>query len=98
MTKRYYVTGNYSKYVKPGAKRIEASTDDKDVLVTAFKNNEEIVLVFVNNSNAEKQFSLSEEKEILISVTDKDNNLKESVIGAKDVTLTPKSVTTVVIK
>lgn len=98
MTKRYYVTGNYSKYVKPGSKRIEATTDDKDVLVTAFKRDEKITLVIVNNSDNEKLFSLPEEKEILISVTDKDNNLKESVTNKRDITLTPKSVTTVVIK
>ena len=98
MTKRYYVTGNYSKYVKPGSKRIEATTDDKDVLVTAFKRDEKITLVIVNNSDNEKRFSLPEEKEILISVTDKDNNLKESVTNKRDITLTPKSVTTVVIK
>lgn len=98
ITKRYYVTGNYSKYVRPGAKRIEASTDDKDVLVTAFKTDEETVLVLVNNSAEEKQFSLPEKKEILVSLTDKDSNLKESVIESEDVRLTPKSVTTVVIK
>lgn len=98
ITKRYYVTGNYTKYVKPGAKRIEATTDDKDVLVTAFKSDEETVLVLVNNSQDEKQFSLPEEKEVLVSVTDKDINLKESVMQANNIKLTPRSVTTVVIK
>jgi len=98
ITKRYYVTGNYSKYIRPGAKRIEASADDKDVLVTAFKTDEETVLVLVNNSDSEKHFSLPTEKEILVSVTDKDSNLKESVVWPDDVKLTPKSVTTVVIK
>ena len=98
VTKRYYVTGNYSKYVKPGAKRIEAVTDDKDVLVTAFKTAEETVLVVINNSNSEKQFSLPQAKEIMISVTDKDSNLKESTVGCEDIKLTARSVTTVVIK
>ena len=98
MTKRYYVTGNYSKYLKPGDKRIEASSDDEDVLVTAFKNDNHTVLVIVNNSCEEKSLSLPEAKELLISVTDKDSNLKESVIDSKDVTITPRSVTTVVIK
>ena len=98
MTKRYYVTGNYSKYIKSGAKRIEATTDDKEVLVTAFKNDRETVLVLVNNSKDGKHFSLPEEKEVLISITDKDNNLKERVAKTGDISLTPKSVTTVVIK
>ncbi len=98
MTKRYYVTGNFSKYIKPGAKRIHASTDDEEVLVTAFKNGEEIVLVLINNSDNEKIFSLPYKKDVLLSVTDKDNNLKESNVTASKISLSPKSVTTVVIK
>ena len=99
ITKRYYATGNYSKYIKPGSKRIEAMTDDENVLVTAFKNVGEIVLVLVNNSAEEKSFSLPWcNKEILISVTDENSNLKESTLSAENILLTPKSVTTVVIK
>lgn len=98
ITKRYYVTGNFSKYIKPGSKRIDAETDDENVLVTAFKNENETVLVLINNSNDEKEFSLPYGKEFLISVTDGNNNLKESVTESGDVKLTPESVTTVVIK
>ena len=98
ITKRYYVTGNFSKYIKPGSKRIEAQTDDENVLVTAFKNESETVLVFINNSNEEKAFSLPYGKEFLVSVTDENNNLNESVTESKDINLTSKSVTTVVIK
>jgi O-glycosyl hydrolase len=98
ITKRYYVTGNFSKYIKPGSKRIEAETDDENVLVIAFKNESETVLVFINNSNEEKEFSLPYGKELLVSVTDENNNLKESVTESLEVKLTPKSVTTVVIK
>ena len=98
ITKRYYVTGNYTKYVKPGAKRIEVSTDDSDVLVTAFKDETQVVLILVNNSGEKKEFSLPEGKDILISVTDENNNLNERVADSSCVSLTPKSVTTVVMK
>ena len=98
MTKRYYVTGNFSKYIKAGSRRIEASTNDNDVNVTAFKNDSEVVLVFVNNSAEEKAFVLPFGAEFLISVTDESNSLKESVTACADVTLSAKSVTTVVIK
>ena len=98
ITKRYYATGNFSKYIKPGSKRIEARTDDENVLVTAFKNESEAVLVFINNSGDEKELSLPCGNEFLVSVTDENNNLKESVAEGKDIRLTPKSVTTVVIK
>lgn len=98
MTKRYYVTGNFSKYIKPGSRRIEAITNDESVNVTAFKNEAETVLVFVNNSCDKKEFSLPYGNEFLVSVTDESNSLKESVTTCADITLTAKSVTTVVIK
>ncbi|MBR5442076.1 MAG: glycoside hydrolase family 30 protein [Clostridia bacterium] len=98
LTKRYYVTGNYTRYVKPGSRRIEAHIDDNDVLVTAFKNNGEIILVVVNNGECEKEIELPEYNDILISVTDKDNSLAERTADSSQIRLTPKSVTTVVLK
>jgi O-glycosyl hydrolase len=97
ITKRYYVTGNFTKYIKPGSKRIEAKSDDKDVLVVAFKDSERTTVVLINNSDEEKSVSLPFEKEILISVTDKDNNLTESRVKTDKLNITSKSVTTMVI-
>lgn len=98
MTKRYYVTGNYTKFVKPGAKRIEAASDDKDVLVTAFKQDGETVLVIVNNSESEKSFSLPVQNDVILCVTDKYSDLKTLTVKPDSISLTPKSVTTVVMK
>lgn len=98
MTKRYYVTGNFSKYVKTGSKRIEVSSDDRDVLVVAFKKDTETVIILINNSENEKLATLPVEKELLVAVTDKVSNLTETKIKSKNIRITPKSVTTVVIK
>lgn len=98
ITKRYYVTGNFSKYIKGGSKRIEVSSDDKNVLMVAFKNDDETVIILINNTEDEKEFSLPFEKDVLISVTDKNSNLKETKVNSKNICITPKSVTTVVIK
>ncbi len=97
LTKRYYATGNFTKYIKPGSKRIEAQVDDSSLLVTAFKNENEIVLVVINNSTQAKNISLPFNKEALISVTNEMENLKEGKVVADNITLTPRSVTTVVI-
>lgn len=96
ITKRYYVTGNYTKYLSRGAKRIDAVCDDEDVLLTAFKDNGRIVLVAVNKSQAEKTISMPEEKSYLVSITDENNNLTEKQIVARELKLTPRSVTTIV--
>jgi len=98
ITKRYYVTGNFSKYIKGGSKRIEVSSDDKNVLMVAFKKDDETVIILINNTEDEKEFSLPFEKDVLISVTDKNSNLKETKVNSKNISITPKSVTTVVIK
>ncbi len=98
ITKRYYVTGNFSKYIKSGSKRIKVQSGDENLLATAFKNDEEIVLVIINNSNEEKEITLPFGKEFLISVTDENNNLNERVTELSEVKITAKSVTTVVIK
>ncbi len=97
ITKRYYVTGNFSKYIRTGAQRIEAQSDDSDVLVTAFKQGNETVLVVINNSDKEKDVSLPTENEILLSVTDKNHSLFESKVSPREVKISPKSVTTMVI-
>ncbi len=98
MTKRYYVTGNFSKYVKYGSKRIEATTDDEDVLAVAFKKENETVIILINNAENEKEFSLPFENDVLVVVTDKNHDLNETKRSSKNIQITPKSVTTVVIK
>ena len=96
ITKRYYVTGNYTKYVERGAKRIEASTDDNDLLLTAFENDGKVTLIVVNKSQKEKTISIPTDKTVLVSVTDKDNNLTETESETNNIILTPRSVTTIV--
>ncbi len=96
ITKRYYVTGNYTKYVERGAKRIEACTDDNDLLLTAFEKDGKVTLVAVNKSQSEKTIDLPTDGNILVSVTDKDNNLKERVSATNKIILTGRSVTTLV--
>ena len=97
ITKRYYVTGNFSKYIRPGAKRIEARSDDSDVLVTAFRQGNETVLVVINDSDEKKCVSLPTKNEVLLSVTDHNHSLSESKVSPKDIKISPKSVTTMVI-
>lgn len=55
----YYYIGHFSKYVKPGAKRIGFSRYSDELEVTAFKNpNGEIVVVVMNRNDNELTFTL----------------------------------------
>ena len=94
-TKRLYATGNFSKYIPIGAKRIDSYCDDNDVMTVAFKSERNTVLIIANFSKIEKEYSTC--RDSLVAVTDKDNNLTEKFFKANDkVIITPESVTTLV--
>ncbi len=97
LTKRYFVTGNFSKYIPFGAVRFEAESDDPSVTVLGFKKDGATYFVIVNFSKEKKKISF--DKASLLAVTDKDSDLREySVDADKEAVITPESVTTVVLR
>ena len=46
----YYVFGHFSRFIKPGAKRIIAALDDDNLLSTAFLNPDGKAVVVVLNT------------------------------------------------
>ena len=55
----YYYIGHFSKFIKPGAKRIIASPTRSQLLTTAFKNPDgTIVVVVMNDKNINTSFNL----------------------------------------
>lgn len=91
-TKRLYVTGNFSKYIPLGAKRIEAVCDDNDIMLVAFEKNGSVIVVLRNSGKTEKKYVLP--CDALVSVTDRERSLaerrfsknEEIIIGAESVT------------
>ncbi|WP_411766681.1 glycoside hydrolase family 30 protein [Winogradskyella sp. A3E31] len=55
-TPLYYVMAHFSKYIRPGAKVIEAKQSDKDLQVTAAKNPDGSIAVVVFNEGMEQKF------------------------------------------
>lgn len=97
MTKRYYVTGNFSKYIPLRSQRFEAICDDENVKVVAYKKDRKTVLVIINFSNNKKLYRTP--CDALLAVTDKENNLKEVTVKANDsVEISSESVTTIVME
>ncbi|MEE1138163.1 MAG: glycoside hydrolase [Acutalibacteraceae bacterium] len=93
MTKRYYVTGNFSKYIPYGAVRFEVKADDSDIMALGFEKDSKTVLIIINPKNIKKSFSLSQKADV--AVTDNDSNLREYT-AENEIELTPQSVTTVI--
>ncbi len=95
LTKRYYVTGNFSKYIPFGAVRFDVSCDDGDIMALGFEKDGKTVLIVINPTENSKDFSL--ECDCTAAVTDKNNNLSETRIeSGKNIIITPNSVTTVI--
>ena len=93
MTKRYYATGNFSKFIPFGAKRIEVSCDDSELMLLAFRKDEKTVLIVINETPGEKELNLNCDAKMY--VTNETDNLKEYSVS--DVAkITPKSVNTIV--
>jgi glucosylceramidase len=53
-TNSYYYIGHFSKFIKPGAKRIISSPSRSQLLTTAFKNEDGTVVVVVMNQGSSK--------------------------------------------
>lgn len=95
MTKRFYGTGNFSKYIPFGAKRIDVYCEDNDLKLIAFKYQERIILIAINDSSQDKRVELpcNQGKQI---VTSESNNLKEYSFDNNSATVTAKSINTFV--
>lgn len=98
MTKRYYATGNFSKYIPHNATRIEAKCSDSSLYLLAFEKDNKITLIVINDNDDERLISVDAVGDITVAVTDKDNDLYEYKTDSKDIVITAKSVTTIVLE
>lgn len=99
MTKRYYATGNFSKYIPFGAKRIDAKCDDDALKALAFCKDDKIIIIVINDTDEEKSVSIPnfDTKGAKIITTSSDEDLAEHEIISDNITITAKSVNTIII-
>ncbi|WP_168206851.1 glycoside hydrolase family 30 beta sandwich domain-containing protein [Lacipirellula limnantheis] len=55
LNKSYFATGQYSRFVLPGAQRIDAQSSDANVESTAYLSAEGLVVVLINNSDVNQE-------------------------------------------
>lgn len=113
LTKNLWALGHFSRFIRPGMKRIITDRNDrlsefeaaKDVMLAAFADKRSLVLVAINYSTAEKQVTLhlpgiTQIKGIktYVTTTNENNNMKRSLIHKLEEMLLPsRSITTFVI-
>ena len=100
MTKRYYVMGNFSKYVPAGSVRVDAACDDPELRLLAFKYDGGCAVIVINSTEKEKELSLPEQYSAVKSaVTDDNNDLREyDIADPGHIKITPRSVTTIILR
>lgn len=100
MTKRYYVTGNFSKYVPAGSVRVDVACDDSELRLLAFKYDDGCAVIVINSTKKEKELSLPEQYSAVKSaVTDDNNDLREyDIVDPGHIKITPRSVTTIILR
>lgn len=102
-SKIMWALGNYSRFVRPGMKRIEAKNDDDRCLVAAFKGAQnKLVFVFTNLSNDLLDIDLklsptAKYKKINSYITSQDKKLHKQPVKSL-IRLEPQSITTLVME
>lgn len=98
MTKRYYATGNFSKYLPYGAVRVGVEADDKTLKLLAFAKDGKTTVIAINDSENEKPVTLPVPPGtvVTVAVTDDTHDLAQSQTEAAPYTLSARSVTTFV--
>ncbi len=107
LPKRYYTIGNYSKYVRPGARRVDSTLiPNSDVYLSAYRNTDGKEIIVAENANVNSQtltitLKGSEETGFYAYRTSETENLdgigvSEVKDGVLTIELPPRSVTTYV--
>ena len=98
-TKRYYATGNFSKYIPRGARRVGVSSADRDLKLLAFVQDDTSVLIIINESEKDKRVSIPDcpNGGITLAVTNEKYNLCEFALqNGNDIRISAESVNTIV--
>ena len=97
-TKRYFVTGNFSKFIPSGAVRVQIGSDDPDLKLLAFEKNGKTIVIVINDTAREKSLTLPVPPgtAVTVAVTDAAHDLAQSQTETASFSLSARSVTTFV--
>lgn len=96
-----YAFKNFYRYVRPGAKVIDASSSDTEVLVLAFHHpqTQDLSIILINNSDQSKEINLNvgtEHGELTVYRTSVNENCKDiGVMTSQNIVLPAQSISTV---
>ncbi len=97
-TKRLYATGNFSRYIQPGARRIAAWSQDQELRLLAFVQGEQTVLLVINPTDQAKAVSVEpcSRGTVSLVVTDETRDLvPEELKSGGEIPIAARSVNTI---
>ena len=59
LSKMYYIVGQFSRFVRPGSRRIETTASDPSIKVSAFRTGDGVVIVAVNEQGGTQRLVFS---------------------------------------
>ncbi|MEV0380346.1 glycoside hydrolase [Nonomuraea sp. NPDC050643] len=98
VSKRLWALAAYSRFIRPGAVRLEASAADPALKVSAFRNPDGSRVVEVLNTGTAPVTWQGVRGRATAYVTDTANSLTPSAVTGRTVTLQPRALTTIVIR
>jgi len=99
VSKRLWAMAAYSRFIRPGAVRVDVQASDPALRVTAFDNADgSQVLEIINTSTSAVTTSLKGVRHgrATVYLTDNTNSLTPTALTGKSITIQPRSLTTVV--
>jgi glucosylceramidase len=98
VSKRLWAMAGYSRFIRPGAVRLEASAADPALKVSAFRNPDgSRVIVALNTGTAAVEWR-GVRGRATAYLTDNDHSLAPSPVTGRAVTLQPRAMTTIVVR
>jgi O-glycosyl hydrolase len=64
-TSKYYVTGQFSRFIRRGDVRIGAESDTKSVFISAYRGSNRMVVVLLNDSHSQRSIVIATRREPL---------------------------------
>ena len=111
ITKNLWALGHYSRFVRPGMKRIIIQRSDglddikaaESIMLSAFSNNKQLVVVAINYATTSNTIALQGFKKIksckaYITTANRGDNMKAMLLPSiNNIALQPRSITTIVV-
>ncbi|MBO3748021.1 hypothetical protein J5X84_18260 [Streptosporangiaceae bacterium NEAU-GS5] len=98
ISKRFWALAAYSRFIRPGAVRLQASAPDPALKVSAFRNNDGSEVIEVLNTGTAAVTWKGVNGRATAYLTDGGNSLTPSPVTHRTVVLQPRALTTIVIK